>query len=121
MKKWGVIIKDPKAEFESIDANKGGSLLFDEFSHYCITKSLDLEDDDEDEDYEEGEEGLKKDGRDPRIKQKYRHYNAGVSPLERQKQASFVKDVKFTDIRWDDLQKFFPVGKDDKDKKKRSA
>lgn len=79
MKKWGVLITDPEAEFKKIDVNNGGTLLFDEFSHYCITKSLDLEDDGDDDEFEEGEEGLKKDGRDPRVKQKYRHYQAGVN------------------------------------------
>lgn len=79
MKRWGVLVTDPEAEFKKIDVNNGGTLLFDEFSHYCITKSLDLEDDDDDEEYGAGEEGLKKDGRDPRVKQKYRYYNAGIS------------------------------------------
>ncbi len=48
LKKWGVNIKDPKSEFKSIDKNGGGVVLFDEFSHYCITKSLDLENDGDD-------------------------------------------------------------------------
>ena len=52
MKRWGVLVNDPVAEFKKIDVNNGGTLLFDEFSHYCITKSLDLEDDDDDETYE---------------------------------------------------------------------
>lgn len=33
-------------EFESIDENGGGYILFDEFSHWAIKKALDLEDDD---------------------------------------------------------------------------
>lgn len=47
MAEWGVKISDPKAEFEKIDTNHGGSILFDEFCHYAIAKELDLEDDDD--------------------------------------------------------------------------
>ena len=36
MKKWGVSISNPEAEFKLIDADSGGSILFREFSHYCI-------------------------------------------------------------------------------------
>ncbi len=36
MKKCGVNIADPDAEFKLIDADSGGSILFREFSHYCI-------------------------------------------------------------------------------------
>jgi Ca2+-binding EF-hand superfamily protein len=36
LEKWGVKITDPEAEFKKIDADGGGSLFFNEFSHYCI-------------------------------------------------------------------------------------
>jgi hypothetical protein len=36
LKKWGVLVTDVNAEFDNIDTNKGGEILFDEFSHYCI-------------------------------------------------------------------------------------
>ena len=45
MKKWGLEITDPDAEFADMDENGGGKVLFDEFSEYCIKKSLDLEND----------------------------------------------------------------------------
>ena len=51
MKKWGLKIDDPREQFDIIDVNGGGYLLFDEFSHYAIKFSLDLEDD-VDDDYE---------------------------------------------------------------------
>ena len=47
LSKWGVKIKDPSAEFKSIDKNNSGSIMFDEFCEYAIGKNLDLEDDDD--------------------------------------------------------------------------
>ena len=44
---WGLKLEDPAAEFEAIDTNGGGQILFDEFSEWAIRKGLDLEDDDE--------------------------------------------------------------------------
>ena len=38
---------DAEAEFKKIDTNGGGFILFDEFVKWAITKSLDLEDDDD--------------------------------------------------------------------------
>ena len=39
---------DAEEEFKKIDTNNGGSILFDEFCKWAITKNLDLEDDDDD-------------------------------------------------------------------------
>ena len=47
MEKWGVKIKNPKDEFEKIDKNKSGNIMFDEFAEFAIKKNLDLEDDDD--------------------------------------------------------------------------
>ena len=49
---WGVSIPDEEvaSTFASIDSNGGGFILFDEFAKWAITKSLDLEDDDDFED-----------------------------------------------------------------------
>ncbi len=47
MEKWGVKISNPEEEFQKIDKNKGGSIMFDEFAEYAIKKNLDLEDDDD--------------------------------------------------------------------------
>ena len=47
MAKWGIKITNPEEEFNKIDKNKGGSIMFDEFSEYAIQKNLDLEDDDD--------------------------------------------------------------------------
>ena len=42
LEKFGVHISDPVAEFNKIDSNHGGFVLFDEFCHYCIVKHLHL-------------------------------------------------------------------------------
>ena len=47
LNKWGVKIDDPVKEFNKIDTNHGGAILFDEFCSYAIKKNLDLEDDDD--------------------------------------------------------------------------
>ena len=47
LNKWGVKIDDPVKEFNKIDTNHGGVILFDEFCSYAIKKNLDLEDDDD--------------------------------------------------------------------------
>ena len=52
MAEWGVKIDNPEEEFRKIDTNNGGSVLFDEFCHYAISKELDLEDDDDFDDSE---------------------------------------------------------------------
>ena len=44
---WVGPIDDPQAEFDSIDKNGGGIILFDEFCAWSIKKNLDLEDDDD--------------------------------------------------------------------------
>ena len=50
IEKWVGPIKDMDKEFDRIDANGGGEILFDEFCKWAIKKHLDLEDDD---DYDE--------------------------------------------------------------------
>ena len=52
LNKWGVKIDDPVKEFNKIDTNHGGAILFDEFCSYAIKKNLDLEDDDDFDDEE---------------------------------------------------------------------
>jgi len=52
LNKWGVKIDDPVKEFNKIDTNHGGVILFDEFCSYAIKKNLDLEDDDDFDDEE---------------------------------------------------------------------
>ena len=52
LEKWGIKINDPEKEFNSIDTNHGGVILFDEFCTYAIKKNLDLEDDDDFDDAE---------------------------------------------------------------------
>ena len=47
LKKWGVKIEDPVAEFKKIDKNGSGNIMFEEFCEYAIQKNLDLEDDDD--------------------------------------------------------------------------
>ena len=36
LKKWDILITDPEKTFQEMDKNNGGSLLFDEFSHYIL-------------------------------------------------------------------------------------
>lgn len=47
IKSWGLKIDDPKKEFDIIDKNGGGIILFDEFAEWALRKHLDLEDDDD--------------------------------------------------------------------------
>ena len=47
LEKWGIKMKNPEAEFKTIDHNNSGSIMFDEFCEYAIKKNLDLEDDDD--------------------------------------------------------------------------
>ena len=47
MEKWGVKISNPQEEFNKIDNNKSGNIMFEEFAEYAIKKNLDLEDDDD--------------------------------------------------------------------------
>jgi len=51
MEAYGIKIKDVDAEFNKIDTNGGGMILFDEFDSYAIKKNLEInrEDDDEEE------------------------------------------------------------------------
>lgn len=43
LKTWGVQILDPKAEFQEIDKNGGGYILFDEFCDWALRKDLDYD------------------------------------------------------------------------------
>ena len=44
---WVGPIADMAAEFDSIDKNGGGQILFDEFVDWATSKNLDIEDDDD--------------------------------------------------------------------------
>eukprot|EP00090_Calanus_glacialis_P031560 TRINITY_DN5238_c0_g1_i2.p1 TRINITY_DN5238_c0_g1~~TRINITY_DN5238_c0_g1_i2.p1 ORF type:complete len:184 (-),score=66.55 TRINITY_DN5238_c0_g1_i2:124-675(-) len=50
MEKWVGPIEDLEAEFDSIDTNGGGQVLFNEFIDWALAKDLDIEDDIEPED-----------------------------------------------------------------------
>jgi hypothetical protein len=45
MESFGLVIDDYQAEFNKIDTNGGGMILFDEFAAYCIKKTLTAEED----------------------------------------------------------------------------
>ena len=47
MEVWCGAIGDSQAEFDKIDSNDGGLVLFEEFCNWAIAKGLDLEDDDD--------------------------------------------------------------------------
>ena len=44
---WVGPISDMAAEFDTIDKNGGGQILFDEFVDWATSKNLDIEDDDD--------------------------------------------------------------------------
>lgn len=44
LKDWGIQVSNPRGEFNSIDRNHGGQLLFDEFAAWALQKQLQLED-----------------------------------------------------------------------------
>ena len=48
IEKWVSPLNDLEEEFNSIDKNGGGIILFDEFCDWAINKSLDLEVDEDD-------------------------------------------------------------------------
>jgi len=43
MAKWGVKVDDAEKTFKEIDESGGGKILFREFAQWALTKSLDLE------------------------------------------------------------------------------
>jgi len=45
--KWVGPIEDFEAEFDAIDVNGGGQILFTEFVDWALAKNLDIEDDDD--------------------------------------------------------------------------
>ena len=46
IEKWtGEEIEDMEAEFDGIDSNEGGMILFQEFCNWAFSKNFDLEDD----------------------------------------------------------------------------
>ena len=47
---WVGPIEDMEEEFDSIDTNGGGQILFNEFIDWALAKDLDIEDDIEPED-----------------------------------------------------------------------
>jgi len=47
LKKWGVEIEDPQAEFDSMDSNDGGQALFGEFCAWAMKKNLDVDDEED--------------------------------------------------------------------------
>ena len=47
MEQWVGKIEDPEKEFNAIDENGGGMILFDEFCDWAIWRGLDLEDDED--------------------------------------------------------------------------
>ena len=51
MERWVGPIMDIEAEFEKVDGDGHGMILFKEFAEWAIEKGLDLEDDD---DYDQG-------------------------------------------------------------------
>ncbi|BBN12497.1 hypothetical protein MPTK1_5g20600 [Marchantia polymorpha subsp. ruderalis] len=47
LKEWGLPIADPEAEFDKIDTNHGGSVLFVEFADWALKNSKEFQGDDE--------------------------------------------------------------------------
>lgn len=116
LNKWGAKITNPEATFKKIDVNGGGTILFEEFSHFSIAQKLDLEDDGDDKEFEEAAKNLEKDAEDPSKPKKYRHYQRPKTVEEQDQESRFVRDLKFSDINWDKMKRFFPVSKSENDK-----
>jgi len=58
IEKWtGEEIEDMEAEFDSIDTNEGGMILFQEFTNWAFSKNFDLEDDIDSQAEDEDEDG----------------------------------------------------------------
>ena len=54
IEKWtGEEIEDMEAEFDAIDTNEGGMILFQEFTVWAFSKNFDLEDDIDSQDEDE--------------------------------------------------------------------
>jgi len=47
LESWGLKHTDAEQEFNAIDTNRGGQILFDEFADWALKKKLDLTDDDD--------------------------------------------------------------------------
>jgi hypothetical protein len=47
LKRWGIDMSNPKAQWKKCDADGYGKILFDEFCNWAIKSSLDLDDDDD--------------------------------------------------------------------------
>ena len=47
LKKWGIDMSDPAAQWKKCDQDGGGQVLFDEFAYWAIKCNLDLDDDDD--------------------------------------------------------------------------
>jgi len=45
--KWGVKITNPRKTFDLIDTDKGGKINFQEFCHWAIKNSMDIDTDDD--------------------------------------------------------------------------
>ena len=58
LRKWGVVVRNPEAQFKKIDVNGGGELLYDEFSLWALKRGLELIDDDPEDGEEEEIEKL---------------------------------------------------------------
>ena len=57
IEKWtGEEIEDMEAEFDAIDTNDGGMILFQEFTVWAFSKNFDLEDDIDSQDEDEAED-----------------------------------------------------------------
>jgi len=47
LENWGIDMSDPQKQWSKCDADGFGKVLFDEFCNWAITRSLDLDDDDD--------------------------------------------------------------------------
>ena len=45
LEEWGVTVENPKEEFDTIDSNAGGQILFNEFCQWAMKKGLDYDSD----------------------------------------------------------------------------
>jgi len=110
MKEWGVTVEDPKAEFNAIDENDGGYVLFGEFCAWGMEKGLNY-----DSDFETGDDKavrmeISEEAKANAAEEEYKVHD----PSEEKKKAR-----KRDEIDFGKYQEMLPVGKDEESSKQR--
>ena len=111
LQKWGIDMKDPKAQWKKCDADGFGKVLFDEFSNWAIKQSLDLDDDDDEADSDIEVKAIDRQAQSKKYLKQYKVEQA-------RKNAHVAK--KYDRSIWAELKKKLPWGKNAADEAKRN-